>query len=131
MKTLHLIILLLALSVPRLCRAQFVWTITQDHQDDSVSTYKPVLLDCFGTHCTAIVRKRADTYLFMRSDDGGLSWHTQWSLPEPPTPYQGFNYFYAVQQIDSANAVVVGDSAHIFRTFDAGVTWTKQTGAAP
>ncbi|MDP4198340.1 MAG: T9SS type A sorting domain-containing protein [Bacteroidota bacterium] len=32
-----------------------------------------------------------------------------------------------MQQLDSSNAVAVGDSGNIFRTVDAGVTWKRQT----
>lgn len=108
--------------------AQYVWTITHDYRDDTVTNYTPLLLDCSGAHCTAVLAIGGLSYVFIRSDDGGLSWHQQWWLPAPAGPvYSGFRYFYAMQQIDSANAVIVGDSSHIFRTFDAGNTWSKQT----
>jgi photosystem II stability/assembly factor-like uncharacterized protein len=128
MKALRSVVLLVSVFcfAPQL-RAQFVWSIVHDYKDDTVANYTPLLLDCSGEHCTAVLEIGLVSFIFLRSDDGGLSWRQQWWLPAPAGPvYQGFRYVYAIQQIDSANCVVVGDSSHIFRTFDAGETWTKQ-----
>lgn len=127
----HILSFLLVVAATTNASAQYVWEITHADKDANTVNYTPLLLDCSGPHCTAVLQ--ADLhYVFSRSDDGGLSWHEQWRAPVPTGPVPpGFRYFYAMQQIDSANVVIVGDSGHIFRTFDAGATWSKQVAPEP
>jgi len=133
---LHILlwVTVLTILVSSRCSAQYTWEVTHGYQDDTTVAYAPLLLGCSGNHCTAIVnagRKTGNWFTFLRSDDGGLSWRDQWQLRDPGIPYLGFVFFAAIQQIDSLNAVAVGDSGHIFRTFDGGVTWEKQTCPPP
>ncbi len=63
--------------------------------------------------------------MFFRSTDGGATWTEQ----DPGLPHQqsdGLEYFFKVQQIDSLNAVAVGDTGFIMRTTDGGNTWVQQ-----
>src|SRR5665213_1725454 len=110
--------------------AQYNWSVSFRQADDSTSRYTPISLSCAGNHCTAIdLAERKDAsawYEFLRSDDGGLTWQEQWRVRDYGSP--GF-FVFAMQQIDSLNVVAVGDSGHIFRTFDGGITWEKQSSA--
>lgn len=123
--------------VSGIARAQYLWNVTLDQSDDTTQNYSPLLLASSGNHCTAIVyagryvkQKPETVYEFLRSDNGGLTWYNQWEYPENGLP-AGYQFVFAMQQIDSMNVVAVGDSGHIFRTFDGGVTWSQQTCPAP
>src|ERR1700722_1837255 len=129
-KSIFCALLLLGCTV---ARSQYVWKVTLDQKDDSTSSYLPLQLVCNGNHCTAgvyVQRPLQSLYAFFRSDDGGISWHQQWATPYYTTT-PGYIFVLAMQQIDSLNVVAVGDSGNIFRTFDGGVTWSKQTCPAP
>ncbi|HZK76152.1 MAG TPA: hypothetical protein VFD13_04515, partial [Candidatus Kapabacteria bacterium] len=119
---------LLFLGVYATADGQYAWNVSFDQKDDTTANYSPQLLACDGNHCTAIVlagRSTASWFEFLRSDDGGLSWREQWRVQGYGAP----GFVVAMQQIDSLNVVAVGDSGRIFRTFDAGVTWERQSSA--
>jgi photosystem II stability/assembly factor-like uncharacterized protein len=102
-----------------------------DRSDDSTSGYQPWALSCSSRNCTAIVSADFRGFEFLRSDDAGETWRPQFRLQNYGVPYFGFNYVNALQQIDSANAVVVGDSGRILRTYNAGITWERQSWPSP
>ncbi len=127
----------LLLTITSSARAQYTWQTVFDQSDDTTQHYSPYLLACNGNHCTAIVYAGRESginienvYEFLRSDDGGLTWHNLWEYPGYSVP-PGYQFVFAMQQIDSLNVVAVGDSGHIFRTFDGGVTWSLQTSPPP
>ncbi len=119
---------LFTLSVCPIAHAQHVWNVTFDQKDDTTQSYLPFIFASRGNYCTAValaVRKTEEVFEFIRSNDGGLTWHEQWSVPEYDIN-NGYVFVFAMQQIDSLNVVAVGDSGNIFRTFDGGVTWSRQ-----
>lgn len=133
-KQIKLILLLVSMLAADRSVAQYSWSVILDRQDDSTLAYVPWLLACNGTHATAILnagRDGSNSFEFRRSDDAGQTWHAQFAFEDFGLPYRGFSYVNALQQIDSANAVMVGDSGRILRTFDAGLTWERQSWPSP
>src|SRR6202030_2961224 len=67
---------------------------------------------------------------FYRSNDGGKSWTEQHSVPATP-PILTNQGITTLQQIDSSNAVGIGDLGTVLRTFDGGITWVNQDLSIP
>jgi hypothetical protein len=115
-------------------RAQYIWRMT--HGDlIGKYLYAPTAIDCYGQTCTVAVLKSLTTdtnfsklsihIIFLRSDDGGVTWTEQDSgLPGLKGTYQ--NQINVIQQIDSLDAIACGDSSLILRTSDGGSTWEQQ-----
>lgn len=91
-------------------------------------------VDCSGETCiaagivtdTSIHGAPRIRNMFFRSTDGGETWIEQ----DPGLPLDYVNsqtQIHKVQQIDSLNAVGIGDSGLIVRTFDGGLSWSRQT----
>jgi hypothetical protein len=128
-KTLLLLFCLLQFASE--AKAQFVWEVTRPYQD-SAYVYSATSLDCDGDNCTAggLMHLKSATLdwsmVFFHSTDGGKNWTIQ--NPQLDKLYGHIeNQFLRIQQIDSLNVVAVGDSGLIMRTYDAGVTWHKQS----
>ncbi|MDP4200254.1 MAG: YCF48-related protein [Bacteroidota bacterium] len=138
----YLFALLACLMISTGTRAQYRWHMTLPGVTAGKYQYDFTSLDCAGEVCTAAAL-RMDTSLgpikldsstgsfigpyaimFYRSLDGGLTWSEQ--DPGLPTDILPNRFVQKIQQIDSLNAVVIGDSGLIVRTFDGGLTWQKQ-----
>ncbi len=112
-------------------RAQeYEWHITYPPHDSDQYVYNFYDVDCYGEVCTAVgthlIGGTQDIYvdLCFRSTDDGLTWIEQ----DPGLPRDiGYNHsLRKIQQLDSLNAVAVGDSGLIVRTTDGGNTWQRQ-----
>jgi Secretion system C-terminal sorting domain/BNR/Asp-box repeat len=122
-------------------RAQeYEWHITYPPADSNHYAYFFNAVDCYGEVCTAVGDKRTpsittdDRNILMcfRSTDGGQTWTEQDpGLPHERTDWLGPGstsnpQLLIVQQIDSLNAVVAGDSGLFVKTTDGGNTWQRQ-----
>ncbi|HWF44986.1 MAG TPA: T9SS type A sorting domain-containing protein [Candidatus Kapabacteria bacterium] len=113
-------------------RAQYRWHVTHPSYDNHGHSFKFTSLDCWGEVCiaggiktdTSLKTVQASAIIFYRSTDGGQTWAEQ----DPNLPHERIigNQIEAVQQIDSLDAVGVGDSGLVLRTSDGGATWEKQ-----
>src|SRR6266542_379736 len=122
------IVLSLALLITSSASAQYVW-------DVRIDSANALYVAANGRFCTAAIQdydSDSDKFSIQlwRSEDGGNKWVLQYSMKDPsaPPPYDGFEPITQIQQIDSSNAIIIGDSSFILRTFDAGKTWTQQYG---
>jgi len=90
----------------------------------------------FGGYCTAGTLENADTLgpngtaivriIFQHSTDGGMTWQRQ--DPGLPIRYVDNQYqLRAIDQIDSVNEVMIGDTGVVLRTSNGGETWTRQS----
>ncbi|MEI8135227.1 MAG: T9SS type A sorting domain-containing protein [bacterium] len=123
--------------------AQFYWPVTFDSRwitDTHIdSTICFTSVSCNGNNCTAaaVINFDPDNYsisnqriALYRSGDGGRSWYEQphnlkFSLSEI------VDGLIKIQQIDSLNAVAIGDTNVFVRTSDGGITWELQTIQGP
>jgi photosystem II stability/assembly factor-like uncharacterized protein len=135
-----LVIAIACLTIVSGARAQssYRWDIVHSQIDsvsaDTVYEYNFTALDSWDEICIAAGIKQnveikttdRNEVMFFRSTNGGRTWTEQ----DPGLPhFKGTNQDYSikkVQQIDSVNAVGLGDSGLIVRTTDGGNTWTKQ-----
>lgn len=113
-------------------RGQYRWRITHP-ATDSGYTYHFNSVDCAGEVCTAVGVKEVPgkqqgtlryNMMCFRSTDGGASWKEQ----DPGMPHNEFGnaaQLLQIQQLDSLNAVVAGDSGHFVRTTDGGNSWIR------
>jgi hypothetical protein len=115
-------------------RAQYRWYVTQYGWNGNYS-YSFRAIDCSGQVCiaaairtnTSIRTTDRNVALFFRSTDAGLTWTQQDpGLPHEQTDNNIAYMLHGVQQIDSLNAVGIGDSGTIVRTTDGGMTWNRQ-----
>ncbi len=121
-----------ALMVSSGLHAQLHWNVTHVGSD-SASDYAFTSISSFNETCTAAGLKTDITrtgegrikIMFFRSNDAGLTWEEQ-DPGLPPESYQYQNEISQIQQIDSLNAVGVGDTGLIVRTTDGGQTWIQQ-----
>ncbi|MDP4286812.1 MAG: T9SS type A sorting domain-containing protein [Bacteroidota bacterium] len=127
-----LLTMLACLTISSGTRAQFHWHITRSGFDGRYfSLFYPIA--SAGEVVTATCQK-TDTSLrtvnrnrivFLRSTDAGETWMEQ----DPGLPHHKGDFpllIQALQQIDSLNAVAVGDTGIIVRTTDGGSTWIRQ-----
>ncbi len=110
-------------------KAQYIWRVS--HPAEYLNfKYSISALSCNGYNCTATglvsdISRHTVKIIFFRSEDGGKTWIEQ----DPHLPIQvaqNQNQFIAIQQIDSLNAVAVGDTGLLVKTVDGGKTWEKQ-----
>ncbi len=135
-----LLTVLTCLTIASGTRAQeYEWSITYPPADSGKYAYFFNAVDCYGEVCTAVGDKRnpaittndRNVLMCFRSTDGGETWKEQ----DPGLPHERSDLFGSpqstpqlnfVQQIDSLNAVAVGDSGIVIKTTDGGNTWQRQ-----
>lgn len=86
-------------------------------------------VSCSGDgDCIAVgadwVRNRLSSFI-ERTTDGGETWREQAVPPASTGEHNDLRYCRAAHSFDSLNAIVVGDSATVLRTSDAGATWVR------
>ncbi len=112
------------------------WQVTH-HTSSAVGEgiYQYNAVSCHGEVSMVICEKNVldsgvhvQVFVFLRSNNGGQSWQ---EFDPPLLQNYGIsagNYeLSGIQVIDSNNIVVCGSAGVILRTFDGGVTWTKQS----
>ncbi len=116
---------------------QFLWSVTHNVKEDNGRyTFDFQCLSSYGNNCTVAgilgdslglsQFKSKQYHMFWNSIDAGKTWTMQ--DPKLPSETNALNDpWQRAQRIDSLNIVAVGAAGLVMRSFDAGVTWVKQT----